>query len=122
MEAGLRTYDIKSPYPEEFNRQAVSIISKYDFAPTKQAQENLLKQGKDKKRIWVTGNTVIDALKTTVKRDYTHPELEWAKDSRLIFITAHRRENIGEPMHNMFRAIRRVLIKYPDVRHCIQFT
>ena len=81
VEAGLRTYDIKSPYPEEFNRQAVSIISKYDFAPTKQAQENLLKQGKDKKRIWVTGNTVIDALKTTVKRDYTHPELEWAKDS-----------------------------------------
>ena len=116
VEAGLRTYDIKSPYPEEFNRQAVSIISKYDFAPTKQAQENLLKQGKDKKRIWVTGNTVIDALKTTVKRDYTHPELEWAKDSRLIFITAHRRENIGEPMHNMFRAIRRVLIKYPDVK------
>ena len=116
VEAGLRTYDIYSPYPEEFNRQAVSIISSYNFAPTVKAKENLIKEGKDPKRIWVTGNTVIDALKTTVKEDYNHPELEWAKDSKLIFITAHRRENLGEPMHHMFRAIRRVLEEHKDVK------
>ncbi len=116
VEAGLRTYDIYSPYPEEFNRQAVGIVSSYNFAPTNQAKENLLKEGKNKDSIFVTGNTVIDALKTTVKDDYTHPELEWAADSRLIFITAHRRENLGEPMHNMFRAIRRVMDEYPDVK------
>lgn len=116
VEAGLRTYDIYSPYPEEFNRQAVSIISQYNFAPTEQAKKNLIKEGKDKDKIWVTGNTVIDALKTTVRDDYTHPELEWAKDSRLIFITAHRRENLGEPMHHMFRAIRRVMEEHPDVK------
>lgn len=116
IEAGLRTYDIYSPYPEEFNRQAVSIISEYNFAPTQKAKENLIKEGKNVSKIWVTGNTVIDALKTTVKKDYTHPELEWAKGSRLIFITAHRRENLGEPMHNMFRAIRRVLQEHPDVK------
>ncbi len=116
VEAGLRTYDIFSPYPEEFNRQAVGIVSSYNFAPTNQAKENLLKEGKTPESIFVTGNTVIDALKTTVKDNYTHPELEWAKDSRLIFITAHRRENLGEPMHNMFRAIRRVIDEYPDVK------
>ena len=116
VEAGLRTYDIFSPYPEEFNRQVVSIIAKYNFAPTLNAKENLLKEGKDEKNIWITGNTVIDALKTTVKEDYEHPELEWAKGSRLIFITAHRRENLGKPMHNMFRAIRRVLEEHPDVK------
>ncbi len=116
VEAGLRTYDIRSPYPEEFNRQAVSIVSQYNFAPTEQSKNNLLREGKDEKRIWVTGNTAIDALKTTVRQDYTHPELEWAKDSRLIFITAHRRENLGEPMHNMFRAIRRVMEEFPDVK------
>ena len=116
VEAGLRTYDIYSPYPEEFNRQAVSIISDYNFAPTEKAKENLIKEGKDASQIWITGNTVIDALKTTVKEDYTHPELEWAADSRLIFITAHRRENQGEPMHNMFRAIRRVMEEHPDVK------
>lgn len=116
VEAGLRTYDIYSPYPEEFNRQAVSIISNYNFAPTEKAKENLIKEGKDSSRIWVTGNTVIDALKTTVKKEYTHPELEWAKGSRLIFITAHRRENQGEPMHHMFRAIRRVMEEFPDVK------
>ena len=116
VEAGLRTYDIYSPYPEEFNRQAVSIISEYNFAPTERSKENLLKEGKNADKIWVTGNTVIDALKTTVREDYTHPELEWAKDSRLIFITAHRRENQGEPMHNMFRAIRRVMEEHPDVK------
>ena len=116
VEAGLRTYDIYSPYPEEFNRQAVSIISNYNFAPTSKAKENLVKEGKEAGKIWITGNTVIDALKTTVKEDYTHPELEWAKGSRLIFITAHRRENLGQPMHNMFRAIRRVMEEHLDVK------
>lgn len=116
VEAGLRTYDIFSPYPEEFNRQAVSIISQYNFAPTIKAKENLINEGKAEDKIWVTGNTVIDALKTTVTEEYTHPELEWANGSKLIFITAHRRENLGEPMHHMFRAIRRVLEKHPDVK------
>ena len=116
VEAGLRTYNVYSPYPEEFNRQAVSIVSQYNFAPTELAKENLLREGRDPERIYVTGNTAIDALKTTVRDDYTHPELEWAKDSRLIMITAHRRENLGEPMHNMFRAIRRVMEEHPDVK------
>lgn len=116
VEAGLRTYDIYSPYPEEFNRQAVSIVSNYNFAPTLKAKENLVREGKDEEKIWITGNTVIDALKTTVKEDYTHPELDWAKGSRLIFITAHRRENLGQPMHNMFRAIRQVMEEHPDVK------
>ena len=109
VEAGLRTYNIYSPYPEEFNRQAVSIISAYNFAPTELAKKNLLKEGKSEDSIYVTGNTAIDALKTTVREGYTHPELEWAKDSRLIMITAHRRENLGTPMEHMFRAIRRVM-------------
>lgn len=116
VEAGLRTYNIYSPYPEEFNRQAVSIISKYNFAPTELSKQNLLKEGKDPDSIYVTGNTAIDALKTTVRADYTHPELEWASDSRLIVITAHRRENLGEPMHHMFRAIRRIMDEHPDVK------
>ena len=116
VEAGLRTYDIYSPYPEEFNRQAVGIIAKYNFAPTVMSQENLIREGKDEKSIYVTGNTAIDALKTTVKDDYTHPELEWAKDSRLIMITAHRRENLGKPMENMFKAIKRVMDEHPDVK------
>jgi len=116
VEAGLRTYNVYSPYPEEFNRQAVSIISNYNFAPTEISKANLVKEGKDEKRIYITGNTAIDALKTTVRDDYTHAELEWAKDSRLIMITAHRRENLGEPMHNMFRAIRRVMDEHPDVK------
>ena len=116
VEAGLRTYNIDSPYPEEFNRQAVSIVSRFNFAPTETAKEHLLKEGKDPASIFVTGNTAIDALKTTVREDYTHPELEWARDSRLIIITAHRRENLGEPMHHMFRAIRRVLDEHPECR------
>lgn len=116
VEAGLRTYDIYSPYPEEFNRQAVSIISKYNFAPTQLSKENLLKEGKQEENIFITGNTAIDALKTTVREDYTHSELEWAKDSRLIMITAHRRENLGQPMHNMFRAIRQIIEEHPDVK------
>ncbi|MGN1047937.1 MAG: non-hydrolyzing UDP-N-acetylglucosamine 2-epimerase [Eubacteriales bacterium] len=116
VEAGLRTYDIYSPYPEEFNRQAVSIISKYNFAPTEAAKENLLREGKKAETIFVTGNTAIDALRTTVRSDYSHPELDWAEGSRLILITAHRRENLGEPMRHMFRAIRRVMEEHPDVK------
>lgn len=116
VEAGLRTYNIYSPYPEEFNRQAVSIISRYNFAPTELSKQNLINEGKDPATIYVTGNTAIDALKTTVREDYSHPELEWAKDSRLILITAHRRENLGQPMKNMFRAIRRVLDEHPDTK------
>lgn len=116
VEAGLRTYNIYSPYPEEFNRQAVGIISKYNFAPTELSKQNLLNEGKNPGTIYVTGNTAIDALKTTVKDDYTHPELEWAEGSRLILITAHRRENLGEPMKNMFRAIKRVMDEHPDVK------
>ena len=116
VEAGLRTYNIYSPYPEEFNRQAVSIISQFNFAPTELSKNNLLKEGKKEETIYVTGNTAIDALKTTVKEDYTHPDLDWASDSRLIMITAHRRENLGEPMKHMFRAIRRVMDEHPDVK------
>lgn len=116
VEAGLRTYNLYSPYPEEFNRQTVSIISKFNFAPTELSKQNLINEGKDEKTIYVTGNTAIDALKTTVNSNYTHPELDWAKDSRLIMITAHRRENLGEPMKNMFRAIRRVMDEHPDIK------
>lgn len=116
VEAGLRTYNIYSPYPEEFNRQAVGIISKFNFAPTQLSKNNLVSEGKNEKDIYITGNTAIDALKTTVKEDYTHPELQWAEGSRLIMITAHRRENLGEPMKNMFRAIRRVMDENPDVK------
>ncbi|MBE6625934.1 MAG: UDP-N-acetylglucosamine 2-epimerase (non-hydrolyzing) [Ruminococcaceae bacterium] len=115
VEAGLRTYDIYSPYPEEFNRQAVSIISKFNFSPTELSKNNLVKEGKDPSTIYITGNTAIDALKTTVREDYNHPELEWVGDRRLIIITAHRRENLGQPMHNMFRAIRRIIDEHPDV-------
>ena len=116
VEAGLRTNDIYSPYPEEFNRQAVSIISRYNFAPTEQARQNLLSESKRPESIFVTGNTAIDALRTTVREDYSHPELVWASDCRLILITAHRRENLGEPMNNMFRAIRRVMDEHTDVK------
>ncbi len=116
VEAGLRTRNIYSPYPEEFNRQAVSILAKYNFAPTELTADNLRKEGRDPSTIYVTGNTVIDAMRHTVREDYTHPELEWVGNNRLIFITAHRRENFGEPMHHMFRAIRRVLEEHPDCR------
>ena len=116
VEAGLRTYNIYSPYPEEFNRQAVGIVSAYNFAPTELSRQNLLNEGKKAETIFVTGNTAIDALKTTVRDDYTHPELEWAKGSRLIMLTAHRRENLGEPMHNMFRAIKRIVDEYADLK------
>ncbi len=116
VEAGLRTYNIYSPYPEEFNREAVSIISQYNFAPTPLAKSNLLREGRNPANIFVTGNTVIDAMQHTVREDYTHPELDWVGDNKMIFITAHRRENLGQPMHNMFRAIRRVLDEHDDVR------
>ena len=116
VEAGLRTYNIYSPYPEEFNRQAVGILAKYNFAPTEMSKNNLLKEGKKEESIYITGNTAIDALKTTIREDYKHPELEWAEGSRLIMITAHRRENLGEPMHHMFRAIRRIIEEHPDVK------
>lgn len=116
VEAGLRTYDIRAPYPEEFNRRAISLLAKYHFAPTPHARRNLLGEGVSPDGIFVTGNTAIDALSATVREDYTHPELSWAEGSRLILITAHRRENLGEPMHNMFRAIRRILEEVPDVK------
>lgn len=116
VEAGLRTYNIYSPYPEEFNRQAVSIISKFNFAPTDLSKQNLVKEGKNADSIYVTGNTAIDALKTTVRENYMHPELEWVGGSKLIMITAHRRENLGEPMRHMFKAIRRVMDEHLDVK------
>ena len=116
VEAGLRTHNIYSPYPEEFNRQAISIVSKYNFSPTNLAANNLVSEGRDKETIYITGNTVIDAMKYTVSDSYVHPELEWVGNDKLIFITAHRRENLGEPMHNMFRAIRRVLDEHPDCK------
>ena len=116
VEAGLRTYDAYSPYPEEFNRQAVGVIARYHFAPTALARENLLREGKRKDSVFVTGNTAIDALRTTVRAEYTHEALTWAEGSRLIMLTAHRRENLGEPMRKMFRAIRRVMDEHPDVK------
>ncbi|MFP2504162.1 non-hydrolyzing UDP-N-acetylglucosamine 2-epimerase [Buttiauxella gaviniae] len=116
VEAGLRTYNIDSPFPEEFNRQAVGVVAKYHFAPTETSKENLLREGKDPSTVYVTGNTAIDALKTTVKDFYNHEHLEWAGESRLIMITAHRRENIGEPMRNMFRAIKRIIDENPDIK------
>lgn len=116
IEAGLRTYNIYSPYPEEFNRQAVGILSQYNFAPTQLAADHLKAEGKNPETIYITGNTVIDAMQHTVKEDYTHPELDWVGDSKMIFITAHRRENLGNPMHRMFRAIRRVLDEHPECK------
>lgn len=116
VEAGLRTYNIYSPYPEEFNRQVVGIVSNFNFSPTEMSKQNLLKEGKNPETIYVTGNTAIDALKTTVKDDYNHEQLNWAADSRLIMITAHRRENLGGPMRNMFRAIKRIVDENPDIK------
>ncbi len=116
VEAGLRTYNIYSPYPEEFNRQAVSLLAKYNFAPTQMSADNLIKEGKNPETIYVTGNTAIDALNTTVREDYTHEYLEWAAGSRFVVMTAHRRENLGDSMEQMFRAIRRVVDEHPDVK------
>lgn len=116
VEAGLRTYNLESPYPEEFNRQTVGILASLHFAPTEKAKDNLLREGKDPKRVFVTGNTAIDALKTTVAAHYTHPYLDWAGDSRLILLTAHRRENLGAPMEAMFRAILRIVNANEDIK------
>ena len=116
VEAGLRTYQLDSPFPEEFNRQAVGVVAKYHFAPTEQARQNLLRENKKPETIFVTGNTAIDALKTTVRADYQNPELEWAKGSRLILLTAHRRENLGEPMRAIFRAVRRIADEVSDIK------
>jgi UDP-N-acetylglucosamine 2-epimerase (non-hydrolysing) len=116
VEAGLRTYNLRSPYPEEFNRQAIDSLARYLFAPTEQTRGNLLREGKRAADIFVTGNTEIDALKYTVRADYAHPVLDWAADARLVVMTAHRRENLGEPMRRIFTAIRRVLDAHPDVK------
>lgn len=116
VEAGLRTYNIYSPYPEEFNRQAVGIVAAYHFSPTELSRQNLLKEGKREEGIYVTGNTAIDALKITVRPEYTHQELDWAKDSRLILLTAHRRENLGQPMRHMFRAIKQIVDEHDDLK------
>ncbi|MBO4934197.1 MAG: UDP-N-acetylglucosamine 2-epimerase (non-hydrolyzing) [Clostridia bacterium] len=116
VEAGLRTGDIFSPYPEEFNRRAVTIVADYNFAPTEAAKENLLREGVPAERVFVTGNTEIDALKTTVREDYAHPLLDWARGSRLVLMTAHRRENFGEPFANIFSAVRRAVEETPDVK------
>lgn len=116
VEAGLRTYNIYSPYPEEFNRQAVSVIAKYNFAPTELAKQNLIQEGRHPENIYVTGNTAIDSLKTTVKKEYQHEQTDWAADSRLIMLTAHRRENLGEPLRQMFKAIKRIVDETPDIK------
>lgn len=116
VEAGLRTHNIYAPYPEEFNRQAVGILAQYHFAPTKAAAKNLLGEGKKTETIYITGNTVIDALQTTVKEDYTHPVLEWAKDAKLILLTAHRRENWGEPLEHIFKAIVRLVADNQNIK------
>ena len=116
VEAGLRTHNIYSPYPEEFNRQSVGLFSALNFAPTKKAAQNLLDEGKTASSIYVTGNTAIDALKTTVREDYTSPIIEWANDSKLIVLTAHRRENYGEPMRHMFQAIKRIVDEHEDIK------
>lgn len=116
VEAGLRTYNLAAPFPEEFNRQGVGIFASYHFAPTETAKENLLREGKDPSRIFVTGNTVIDALKTTVRENYTHPVLEWAKDARLVMLTAHRRENLGQPLFDIFEGIKKTLDEVEDIK------
>lgn len=116
IEAGLRTFDMYAPFPEEFNRRVISLISEYNFAPTKTSYLNLVNEGKNIKNIWITGNTAIDTFKTTIKEEYEHSELEWCKDSRMILITAHRRESHGSKMEGMFRAINRVINEHEDVK------
>ena len=117
VEAGLRTYDKYSPFPEEMNRQMVDCMTDLYFAPTTVSKENLLKEDIQEEKIFVTGNTAIDAMSTTVKNDYTHPELEWIKpNEKMILLTAHRRENLGEPMRHIFKAIRRIVDEFDDVK------
>ncbi|MGF2620880.1 non-hydrolyzing UDP-N-acetylglucosamine 2-epimerase [Bacillus cereus] len=116
VEAGLRTWDKYSPYPEEMNRQLTGVMADLHFSPTAKSATNLQKENKDESRIFITGNTAIDALKTTVKETYSHPVLEKLGNDRLVLMTAHRRENLGEPMRNMFRAIKRLVDKHEDVQ------
>lgn len=116
VEAGLRTYNLSSPYPEEYNRQAVGIMAQYHFAPTERAKDNLIREQKNPEQIYVTGNTAIDALKTTIKEQYSHPVLDWTGQDRLILLTAHRRENLGEPLEHMFRAVNRIVSEIPDIK------
>lgn len=116
IEAGLRTYDMSSPFPEEFNRQCVGLIASHHFSPTQMAADNLFKEGKDKRTVYITGNTSIDALQTTIQKGYRHEQLNWVGDSRLILLTAHRRENIGAPMKNIFRAVLRIVNELEDVK------
>lgn len=116
VEAGLRTYNKYSPYPEEINRQFVGIVSDLNFAPTEKSKQNLLNEGKKPESIYVTGNTAIDALKTTVREEFSDEITEWAQGSRLLVLTAHRRENLGEPMRQMFKAIKRIIDKYDDIK------
>lgn len=116
IEAGLRTYDLSSPYPEEFNRQAIDLVADYYFAPTEVAKANLVREGKNQSDIYVTGNTAIDALNTTVKKGYVSSEQFWASGARLILLTVHRRENIGKNMENIFSAVRKIVREFDDVK------
>ena len=117
VEAGLRTNDKYSPYPEEMNRQMVDRLSDMYFAPTEISRNNLLKENIDESKIYITGNTAIDAMSTTVDEKYTHPELDWIKTGeKMILLTAHRRENLGEPMRHIFRAIKRIVDEFSDVK------
>ena len=116
IEAGLRTYDASAPYPEEFFRRAISVMAKFHFAPTAAAAENLIREGIDNESVFVTGNTIIDALLSNVNEDFRHGILDWAQDSRLVILTAHRRESVGEPLGNMLRAVRRVLDENSGVK------
>ena len=116
VEAGLRTWDKYSPYPEEINRQLTGVIADLHFSPTENSAQNLINEGKQAEDIYITGNTAIDALQTTVRKNYTHPVLEKIGTDKLILLTAHRRENLGDPMRNMFRAINRLLEKHEDIQ------
>lgn len=116
VEAGLRTGDMRSPFPEELDRRAIALMASYNFSPTGQAAGNLIREGAAPERVWVTGNTVIDALRYTVNENYTHPELEWASGAPLVLVTAHRRESLGDTMRGMLRAVRRVALERPFVR------
>ena len=116
VEAGLRTWNKYSPYPEEMNRQMVGVMADMHFAPTENSKKSLLKENKDESKIYVTGNTAIDALATTVRKDYSHPIFDWIGNDRMILLTAHRRENLGEPMRGMFKAIKRITDEFSDVK------
>ena len=117
VEAGLRTNDKYSPFPEEMNRQMVDCMTDMYFAPTDISKENLLKENIEEDKIYVTGNTAIDAMSTTIDENYSHKELEWIKENeKMILLTAHRRENLGEPMRNIFKAIRRIVDEFSDVK------